>query len=88
MLTFIGLLIIGVIVWLLLTEKVSPIIALILVPLFGALLAGFDVSQIKRILFGRHQIGDADCDYVYVFHFVFWNHERCGAVPSDDRRFD
>lgn len=45
MLTFIGLLIIGVIVWLLLTEKVSPIIALILVPLFGALLAGFDVSH-------------------------------------------
>lgn len=40
MLTFIGLLIIGVIVWLLLTEKVSPIIALILVPLIGALLGG------------------------------------------------
>lgn len=50
MLTFIGLLIIGVIVWLLLTEKVSPIIALILVPLFGALLAGFDVSQLKGFI--------------------------------------
>lgn len=52
MLTFIGLLIIGVIVWLLLTEKVSPIIALILVPLFGALLAGFDVSQLKEFYSG------------------------------------
>ncbi|EMT7865597.1 CitMHS family transporter [Neisseria gonorrhoeae] len=52
MLTFIGLLIIGVIVWLLLTEKVSPIIALILVPLIGALLAGFDVSQLKEFYSG------------------------------------
>ncbi len=59
--------------------KVSLIIALILVPLFVALLAGFVFIPIKRILFGRHQIGDADCDYVYVFHFVFWNHERCGC---------
>ncbi|HFA6870793.1 TPA: CitMHS family transporter [Neisseria gonorrhoeae] len=52
MLTFIGLLIIGVIVWLLLTEKVSPIIALILVPLIGALLAEFDVSQLKEFYSG------------------------------------
>ncbi|EMS2381398.1 CitMHS family transporter [Neisseria gonorrhoeae] len=52
MLTFIGLLIIGVIVWLLLTEKVSSIIALILVPLIGALLAGFDVSQLKEFYSG------------------------------------
>lgn len=47
MLTLIGLSIIIVIVTLLLTEKVSPAIAMILVPLIGAFLAGFDVGQVK-----------------------------------------
>lgn len=47
MLTLIGLAIIIVIVALLLSEKVSPVIAMVLVPLIGALIAGFDVSQIK-----------------------------------------
>ena len=47
MLTFIGLAIILVIVGLLLTEKVSPIIAMVLVPLIGAMVAGFDLAQIK-----------------------------------------
>ncbi|WP_274570924.1 CitMHS family transporter [Neisseria leonii] len=48
MLTFIGLSIILLIVALLLTEKVSPVIAMILVPLAGALAAGFDFGQIKE----------------------------------------
>lgn len=47
MLTIFGLAIIFVIVGLLLTEKVSPVIAMVLVPLIGALLAGFDLTQIR-----------------------------------------
>ncbi|WP_304335228.1 CitMHS family transporter, partial [Conchiformibius steedae] len=47
MLTFIGLSIIAIIVALLITEKVSPVIAMILVPLAGALAAGFDLAQIE-----------------------------------------
>ena len=48
MLTAIGLSIIVIIVVLLLTEKVSPIIAMILVPFIGALLAGFSFEEIKQ----------------------------------------
>lgn len=48
MLTFFGLAIIFVIVLLLLTEKVSPVIAMVLVPFIGVLLAGFDLAQIKE----------------------------------------
>lgn len=48
MLTFFGLAIIFVIVLLLLTEKVSPVIAMVLVPFVGVLLAGFDLAQIKE----------------------------------------
>ena len=48
MLTIVGLAIIFVIVGLLLTEKVSPVIAMVLVPFIGALLAGFDLAQIKE----------------------------------------
>ena len=43
-----GLSIIVIIVVLLLTEKVSPIIAMILVPFIGALLAGFSFEEIKQ----------------------------------------
>ncbi len=48
MLTIIGLSIIFVIVILLLTEKVSPVICLILVPLIGAIIAGFDLETISK----------------------------------------
>ena len=47
MLTFIGLAIIVIIVALLLTEKVSPVIAMVIVPLIGVLVAGFDLGQVK-----------------------------------------
>ncbi|STZ63499.1 Citrate transporter [Moraxella lacunata] len=48
MLTLIGLAIILVIVGLLITEKVSPVIAMVLVPFIGILVAGFDLGQIKE----------------------------------------
>lgn len=48
MITFIGLCIIFAIVTLLLTEKTSPIIALILIPFIGALLAGFSLDEIGK----------------------------------------
>ncbi|QMT33640.1 citrate:proton symporter [Conchiformibius steedae DSM 2580] len=47
MLTFIGLSIIAIIVALLISEKVSPVIAMILVPLAGALAADFNLAQIE-----------------------------------------
>lgn len=47
MLTLIGLCIIVVIVALLLSDRVTPIVALSVVPLFGALIAGFDIGQIS-----------------------------------------
>lgn len=48
MLTLIGTLIISVIVYLLLTEKVSPMIALVLVPLVGAVVAGFSIDDLNK----------------------------------------
>ncbi|WP_272896441.1 SLC13 family permease [Actinobacillus seminis] len=48
LITFIGLCIIFAIVTLLLTEKTSPIIALILIPFIGALLAGFSLDEIGK----------------------------------------
>lgn len=47
MLTIIGLLIIIVIVALLMTGKTSPIVAMAVVPLIGALVAGFSVTEIS-----------------------------------------
>lgn len=48
MLTLIGALIIFTIVVLLLTEKVSPIIALALVPLIGAIVAGSSIDDLNK----------------------------------------
>lgn len=48
MLTFIGLAIIIAVVVLLLTEKTSAVVALILIPFIGALLAGFSFSEIGK----------------------------------------
>lgn len=48
MLTLIGTLIIFIIVYLLLTEKVSPMIALALVPLIGAVIAGFSLDDLNK----------------------------------------
>lgn len=47
MLTFIGISIIVIIVALLMTGKTSPIIAMAVVPLFGALIAGFSITEIS-----------------------------------------
>ncbi|MDU7693005.1 MAG: citrate:proton symporter [Helicobacter sp.] len=48
MLVIFGLLIISVIVILLITEKTSPLVALILVPLIGAILAGFGAAELQN----------------------------------------
>lgn len=47
MLTLIGLLIILTIVVLLILEKTSPIVAMVMVPLIGALIAGFGINDIQ-----------------------------------------
>lgn len=47
MLTFVGLLIILTIVVLLIWGKASPIVAMVMVPLIGALIAGFGINDIQ-----------------------------------------
>lgn len=47
MLTLIGILIIVTIVTLLMTGKVNPILAMSIIPLIGALIAGFSISEIS-----------------------------------------
>ncbi|OJU67616.1 MAG: hypothetical protein BGN93_08480 [Acinetobacter sp. 39-4] len=47
MLTLIGILIIVTIVALLMSGKTSPIVAMSIVPLIGALIAGFSISEIS-----------------------------------------
>lgn len=47
MLTLIGLLIIITIVALLMTGKSNPILAMSIIPLIGALIAGFSISEIS-----------------------------------------
>lgn len=48
MITLIGLAIIFTIVLLLLTEKTSPVVALVLIPVIGAFLAGFSVADLTK----------------------------------------
>lgn len=50
MLTLIGLLIIISIVVLLMTGKTSPVIAMSVIPLLGALLAGYSLPEITAFL--------------------------------------
>lgn len=47
MLTFVGLMIILTIVVLLIWGKASPIVAMVMVPLIGALIAGFGINDIQ-----------------------------------------
>lgn len=71
MLTFIGLAIILVIVGLLLTEKVSPIIAMVLVPLIGAMVAGFDLAQIKDF-YGEGTKSVIQIVIMFIFAILFF----------------
>lgn len=71
MLTLIGLAIIVVIVALLLTEKVSPVISMVLVPLVGALVAGFSTTEINA--FYRHGIGSVvQVVTMFIFAILFF----------------
>lgn len=71
MLTFIGLAIILVIVGLLLTEKVSPIIAMALVPIIGAMVAGFDLAQIKDF-YGEGTKSVIQIVIMFIFAILFF----------------
>lgn len=71
MLTFIGLAIILVIVGLLLTEKVSPIIAMVLVPLIGTMVAGFDLAQIKDF-YGEGTKSVIQIVIMFIFAILFF----------------
>ncbi|TDS73883.1 citrate:proton symporter [Comamonas sp. JUb58] len=81
MLTLIGLAIIVVIVALLLTEKVSPVISMVLVPLAGALVAGFSTEEING--FYRHGISSVvQVVTMFIFAILFF------GVMSDVGLFD
>ncbi len=81
MLTLIGLAIIVVIVALLLTEKVSPVISMVLVPLVGALVAGFSTEEINA--FYRHGISSVvQVVTMFIFAILFF------GVMNDVGLFD
>lgn len=71
MLTIIGLAIIFGIVLLLLTEKTSPIIALVLIPLLGAILAGFSIEQLNKFyLVGTKSV--IQIAIMFIFAIIFF----------------
>lgn len=81
MLTLIGLAIIVVIVALLLTERVSPVISMVLVPLVGALVAGFSPAEINA--FYRHGISSVvQVVTMFIFAILFF------GVMNDVGLFD
>ncbi len=81
MLTLIGLAIIVVIVALLLTERVSPVISMVLVPLVGALVAGFSPEEINA--FYRHGISSVvQVVTMFIFAILFF------GVMNDVGLFD
>lgn len=71
MLTLFGLLIILLIVVLMVTERASPVVVLAVVPLVGALLAGFDLKQISEYF--TTGIGSVvDVLVMFVFSIIFF----------------
>lgn len=70
MLTFIGLLIIITIVTLLMTGKTSPIIAMSVIPIVGALLAGFSISDISVFFeYGIKKVGNVATMFLFAILF-------------------
>lgn len=72
MLTIIGILIIITIVMLLMTGKTSPIIAMSITPLFGALLAGYSISEISDFVdYGFQKVGNVAA--MFMFGILFFS---------------
>lgn len=72
MLTIIGILIIITIVTLLMTGKTSPIIAMSVTPLFGALLAGYSISDISGFVdYGFQKVGNVAA--MFMFGILFFS---------------
>jgi len=70
MLTIIGLLIIIIIVALLMTGKTSPIIAMSVTPLIGALLAGYSISEISDFVnYGFQKVGNVAAMFMFAILF-------------------
>ncbi|MGJ8514901.1 Citrate transporter [Carnimonas sp. R-84865] len=81
MLTIVGLAIIAVIVAALLTEKLSPVVALSVVPVIGALIAGFSLSEIGE--FFEAGIGKvANVAFMFMFAVLFF------SIMKDSGVFD
>lgn len=72
MLTIVGLLIIITIVTLLMTGKTSPIIAMSITPLFGALIAGYSVTEISGFVdYGLQKVGNVAA--MFMFGILFFS---------------
>ncbi|EGT3624557.1 citrate transporter [Morganella morganii] len=72
MLTLIGLLIIVTIVILLMTGKTSPVIAMSVIPLFGALLAGYSLTDITAFFdYGIKKV--ANVAVMFLFAILFFS---------------
>ncbi len=72
MLTIIGMLIIITIVTLLMMGKTSPIIAMSVTPLFGALLAGYSISEISGFVdYGFQKVGNVAA--MFMFGILFFS---------------
>lgn len=75
MLTLIGLLIILTIVVLLILEKTSPIVAMVMVPLIGALIAGFGINDIQTF-FEEGIIKVLPVATMFIFAIIFGHFTR------------
>lgn len=73
MLTFVGLLIILTIVVLLIWGKASPIVAMVMVPLIGALIAGFGINDIQTF-FEQGIIKVLPVATMFIFAILFFGH--------------
>ena len=87
MLALIGVLTIVIMLVLIMTKKLQTLLALIIVPIIGCLVAGFTGNIVLeegvftvdhgRIYYSRFKEHRSDRRYVYLCNFILWNPYRC-----------
>ncbi len=75
----ISLLVMISIVWLLLSNKVAPIIVLVLVPMAGAMLAGFQLQQVSDFAM-KGLLGVAPLATLFIFAILFFSIVREAGI--------
>ncbi len=74
-----SLLVMFLIVWLLLANKIAPIIVLVLVPMAGAMLAGFQIQQISDFAM-KGLLGVAPLATLFIFAILFFSIVREAGI--------